>query len=245
MAFFPESWKQTRMVLLFKKGDPELLHNWRPLSLINCVAELFTIMLADRLNRVMSRLLIVPYQTEFKLHRLISDNAWLNQILMVNLRYAAPLDRNVAVLLDQEKAYDRVNTTYLAMVLHQFGFPVSLVASISNLFFSTRIFVSINGWSGSSFTQSRGLRQGDSLSPLLFNLAFEPLLRTFLACSQLQGVALSPNNRSPLAKQIGRVSSQIPLYLSHDFLRTSTDPPNVKLLSYADVFEIFLSSPEE
>ncbi|KAG1062166.1 hypothetical protein G6F42_027486 [Rhizopus arrhizus] len=131
------------------------------------------------------------------------------------------------------------------MVLQQFGFPASLVASISHLFFSTRISVSINGWLGSPFTQGRGLRQGDPLSPLLFNLAFEPLLRTILACSQLQGVAMSSHNRPPLAKQIERVSSQIPLSLRHDFLRNSTDPPKVKLLSYADDLEIFLSSPEE
>ena len=56
---------------------------------------------------------------------------------------------------------------------------------------------------------------------------------------------MSPHNRPPLAKQIERVSSRIPLYLSHDFLRNSTDPPKVKLLSYADDLEIFLSSPEE
>jgi hypothetical protein len=37
---FPPSWQQTRMVLLFKKGDPQLLKNWRPLSLINTDAKI-------------------------------------------------------------------------------------------------------------------------------------------------------------------------------------------------------------
>lgn len=49
---YPDSWLQTRMVLLFKKGDPELLKNWRPLSLINTDAKLFTKLLANRFNVV-------------------------------------------------------------------------------------------------------------------------------------------------------------------------------------------------
>ncbi|KAI8327987.1 hypothetical protein BC941DRAFT_334567, partial [Chlamydoabsidia padenii] len=47
---FPSSWSFTRMILLFKKGDPEQLANWRPLSLINTDAKLFTKLLANRLN---------------------------------------------------------------------------------------------------------------------------------------------------------------------------------------------------
>ncbi|KAK4509867.1 uncharacterized protein ATC70_007171 [Mucor velutinosus] len=243
-GIFPDSWKQARMVLLFKKGDPELLKNWRPLSLINSDAKLFTKLLANRFKRVLSQL-ITPYQTGFMPHRLISDNAWLNQTLMNNLRAAAPNDPNVAVLLDQEKAYDRVNPTYLTMVLHQFGFPASLVDSISGLFFDTRISLSINGWLGAPIEQRRGLRQGDPLSPLLFNLAFEPFLRTILACADLRGVAMSTDKRSTLARQISVASAPIEPQTDHVLLRAPTSPPRVKMLSYADDLEVFLTSPAE
>lgn len=74
---FPQSCKQTRMVLLFKKGDPELLKSWRPLSLINTDAKLFTKLLANRFNKVLPSL-INPYQTGFMPNRLISDNGWLS-----------------------------------------------------------------------------------------------------------------------------------------------------------------------
>ncbi|KAI7891588.1 uncharacterized protein EV154DRAFT_217290 [Mucor mucedo] len=58
------------------------------------------------------------------------------------------------------------------------------------LSFDTEICISISGWLGSPIPQSRGLRQGDSLSSLLFNIAFEPLLRSIQICSGLSGDAL-------------------------------------------------------
>ena len=188
IGVFPSSWQQTRMVLLFKKGAPMLLKNWRPLSLINSDAKLFTKLLANRLNTVLPQL-INPYQTGFMPHRLISDNGWLNQMFMANARDVAPDVPQVAVLLNQEKAYDRVHPDYLRKVLLRFGFPLTLVDCLSTLFFGTEISISINGWLGMPIPQSRGLRQGDPLSPLLFNLAFEPLLRSILVCSGLSGVS--------------------------------------------------------
>ena len=248
LGLFPDSWQQTRMVLLFKKGDPLLLANWRPLSLINTDAKLFTKLLANRFNSVLPGL-VNPYQTGFLPNRLISDNGWLNQTIMANLQSAAPDDPCVAVLLDQEKAYDRVHPEYLRRVLLRFGFPVGLVSSLCSLFFGTRISLSINGWLGEPIPQLRGLRQGDPLSPLLFNLAFEPLLRCILASEDLYGVSLAPVS-IPRSWRPSPASALVDP--GNDFLDWSLDcvsdlsaPPPLKLLSYADDLEVFLSSPRE
>jgi hypothetical protein len=185
----PGSWSLTRMVLLFKKGDAQLLKNWRPLSLINTDAKLFTKLLANRLNSCISKL-INPYQTGFMQNRLISDNGWVHQALMDHLKATKAKTMDVSVLLDQEKAYDRVNSMYLEKVLLHIRFPRTLVTVIIHLFYNTQISLSINGWLGTPSVQQRGLRQGDPLSPLLFNLAFEPLLRHILASDTIPGLSL-------------------------------------------------------
>ena len=242
---FPATWKQTRMVLLFKKGDPLSLKNWRPLSLINTDAKLFTKMITRRFNVVLPQL-INPYQTGFLPNRLISDNGWINHTLMSHYRSVASHVPAVAVLLDQEKAYDRVHPEYLRLVLQRFGFPLTLVDSLLSLFFGTKISISINGWLGSPISQLRGLRQGDPLSPLLFNLAFEPLLRTILACPSLSGVSLSPYSVSIVPSK--RPFPLVPSDFGREFRCSPVDfscPPSFKLLSYADDLEVFLSGPSE
>ena len=96
----------------------------------------------------------------------------------------------VRLLLDQEKAYDWVHPTYLRNVLLHVGLPSSLVLSLCSLFFSTSSSVLVNGFISNPVNQGRGLRQGDPISPVLFNLAFDPLRRSVLADPLFTGFSM-------------------------------------------------------
>lgn len=186
-ARMPQSWLQTCMILLYKKGDASDLSNWRPLSLINSDAKLFTKIITLRLHVPMDNL-ITPFQTGFVPGRKISDNGLVMAAFREHCeRYKID---GVGILFDQEKAYDRVHPDYLRAVLKRMHFPGRLIDSIFTLFFSTHINLNINGYLAQPFAQQRGLRQGDPLSPLLYNIAIEPLLRTILACPDITGVKL-------------------------------------------------------
>jgi hypothetical protein len=70
---FPPSWQDITMRLLPKKGDLGLLKNWRPISLINCDAKIFTRLINARLAPIAGKIL-TPYQTGFMPKRYIADN---------------------------------------------------------------------------------------------------------------------------------------------------------------------------
>ncbi|KAG1040050.1 hypothetical protein G6F43_012369 [Rhizopus delemar] len=160
--------------------------------------------------------LINRCQTGFMPNRFIAENGLVLNIVMEHAR--KDNRQEIALLLDQEKAYDRVHPSYLRSVLLKFGFPTVLVNSLIRLFFGNRVRVNINGHLTEEVTQSRGLRQGDPLSPLLFNLALEPFLRHVLQDTSLFGFSFLPLPADP------------------------NPPPALKVLAYADDVCVFLSS---
>ncbi|KAG1577598.1 hypothetical protein G6F48_012568 [Rhizopus delemar] len=128
-------------------------------------------------------------------------------------------------MLDQTKAYDRIHPEYLYKVLNRFGFPNKFIKCIHDLFFGNSISVNVNGSLSDSIQQLRGLRQGDSISPILFNLAIEPFLLSILHNEIIDGYCLKAR----------RSNSDLQL----------TAPRPVKLLAYADDILIFINSKEE
>jgi hypothetical protein len=97
----------------------------------------------------------------------------------------------VLLKLDFEKAYDRVNSQFLREVLLTKGFEPAFVHRLMQLFSGGQTAISINGEVGPYFRNKRGVRQGDPISPLLFNFvadAFAAILDRAKVAGHIQGV---------------------------------------------------------
>ena len=173
--------------LIFKKDDPKNLKNWRPISLLNVDYKILSKALTNRLLRVLSSI-VQDDQTCSVPGRTIFDNLVL---LRDTLDYITQTDEpGILVSLDQEKAFDRVDRTFLSNVLVKFGFGPIFQKWISVLYDHATMRVLVNGFLTEGIPLERGVKQGDPLSPLLYILCAEVLASNIRAEKKIQGFLL-------------------------------------------------------
>lgn len=183
-----ESMKVSITRLIYKKrGDIKDLKNWRPISLLNVDYKICSKAITLRLSKVLDSI-IDPDQTCSVPGRSISNNLIL---LRDTFEYIAQTDETgILISLDQEKAFDRVNRTFLMDLLGRFGFGPDFRKWISTFYLGANMRIILNGWLSKPIMLMRGVRQGDSLSPLLYILCVEALACQIRLCNDIRGFLL-------------------------------------------------------
>ena len=197
--------------LSFKKGDRLDPSNWRPISLLNVDYKLAARVTAGRLLKVI-HLVVANDQTCGVPGRYIGKNvAFLRDVV----EYAESSNCSVAILsLDQEKAFDRVEWSFMRATLLKMGFGASFVRWVDLFYCNVQSSVNVNGYVSPFFSLSRGVRQGCPLSPLLYVLVPEVLACNIRANPCITGLSL-PGSSQPQSL-ISQYADDTSLVLSSD-----------------------------
>ncbi len=166
-----------------EKGERTRVVNYRPITLLNTDYKLLSKSLAVRLATAAPDL-IHPAQAGFVPGRKIQNHTQLARLMMC---WAEENEVNGAIVaLDQEKAYDKIAHDYLWRVLQKFRIPATFIRLVQSLYEHAVTSVMVNGTLSRPYRIYRGVRQGDPLSCLLFDLAIEPL-SAMIRKSDLEG----------------------------------------------------------
>ncbi|GJW06898.1 putative RNA-directed DNA polymerase, eukaryota, reverse transcriptase zinc-binding domain protein [Tanacetum coccineum] len=157
------------ITLILKVSNPIHVKDYRPISLINIHYKLIAKFLANRLAKVVDK---IVSQDQYGF---ISGRQILNGPLMLSEMIDWFKKKMLIFEVDFEKAFDFVSWKYLDFMRHNLGFGPTWRSWIKACLESSRTSIVVNRNPTFEFSVKRGLRQGDPLSPFLFIIVIEGL----------------------------------------------------------------------
>eukprot|EP00924_Labyrinthula_sp_SR-Ha-C_P013047 snap_masked-scaffold_12-processed-gene-7.35-mRNA-1 protein AED:1.00 eAED:1.00 QI:0/-1/0/0/-1/1/1/0/1167 len=175
-----------KVVYLYKqKGSKNDPSNYRPISLMNTHLKLLTKIINNRIAPILNKL--PDYQAGFRNNRsTIQKIEALDTIIKETLKQKIYLR---ILFIDFAKAFDSISHKFMKLALEEHHVPKKLIKLITILYDKTKVFVSDSGEKSSLVNIKKGVLQGDSLSPRIFILCLDSIMKR-IKNNTLQGTSL-------------------------------------------------------
>ena len=191
-----KSINHTFITLIPKVNNLKKVSDFRPISLCNVIYKIISKVIANHLKPLLDSI-ISETQSAFIANRLDTDNILLAFESLHHMKTNCTRKKGfMAMKLSTSKAYNRVEWVFLERILLKLGFQESWVALIMECITTVSYSILVNGKPKGMITPSRGLRQGDHLSPYLFLFCAErlnALLRNAAVGGAIQGCSICKN----------------------------------------------------
>ena len=171
---WPDAWKRQEIVMIHKSGNTKECTNYRTIALLSHASKVLLIILLKRMREKIEYEL-PDEQAGFRRGRSTADMLVALQVL---IEKTIEMDGQAfVVFINYSKAFDSISQVQMFEILTEMGFPKHLVALLEALYNDQSAVIRWNGRHSSAFKIERGVRQRCILSPHLFNLYTESVIR--------------------------------------------------------------------
>ena len=165
----PQEWRDAEIVSIPKKGDLSRCDNWRGIALLDVVGKVVGRLTQNRLQ-ILAEEELPNSQCGFRRGRSCIDQIF--SVLQLTEKLYEHRTSSFAIFIDLKKAYDSVPREALWTALRALGVPESLVRLAASFHDGMFTRVRVGDRHTEQIAMNNGLRQGCTISPVLFNLYF-------------------------------------------------------------------------
>ena len=171
---WPADWKSSVFIPLFKKGDAKECENYRTIAMISHISKILLKIIHKRMESTIEREL-PDSQAGFRKSRGTRDH-------IANMRWIMERQREYGqkvyiCFIDYSKAFDCINHELMWKTLGEMGIPKHLIQLLRGLYEDQIAVIRTEYGDTDRFKIRKGVRQGCILSPVLFNMYAERIMR--------------------------------------------------------------------
>ena len=181
----PQDWKTALIVPIYKNGDRSNCNNYRGITLLSTAMKVFEVVI-DRKIRAVTESSLEESQSGFRKGRSIQDHIFtVKQIIEKVAQHGRAVFMG---FIDLKKAFDTVPRDRLWDILRDRGIDRKLIRMIKHIYRDNTNCVIQHGKTSEAFTTNEGLRQGGGLSPCLFTIFMDEIIRKCTSKAKKLGV---------------------------------------------------------
>jgi len=172
----PEGFTDITIIPIYKKGDSMNPDNYRPISLVNTILKLITMLITNRLNQWCDQEGIMSdYQAAYRKGFGCEDHIFaLNTAIQIHTRKKKKM---YALFVDLSMAFDSVDHNKLWSKMRDIGISSKVITFVQKIYTGAKAKVRTPEGESDFFQIKRGILQGETLSPFLFTLFMEDIVK--------------------------------------------------------------------
>ena len=170
----PDHFADSVISLIFKKGNPLDIKNFRPIALLSTIYKVFTTILCRRMENDLEGNQPVEQAGFRKQYSTVDHIFAIREVMQKSCEYRFPL---YMAFIDYRKAFDSVEFDSVWQALLNQGVNPTIINTIKSVYENAEVNVKIGG-DKVPLSVHRGVRQGDTMSPMLFSAVVEEVFRS-------------------------------------------------------------------